>query len=139
MALKLDISKTYDKVEWSFLRHTMERLGFSNKWINLVMDCITTSSFSVIINRATKGLIHPQRGLRQGCPLSPNLFLIYAEVFSNILMRAEETRLIHGLKFDRNLTVSNFLFAGDSLIFTKVSIEDCRHLKKIECYTTALG
>lgn len=65
MALKLDISKAYDKVEWFFLRHTTERLGFSNKWINLVMDCITTSSYSVIINRATKGLICPQRGLRQ--------------------------------------------------------------------------
>lgn len=130
MALKLDISKAYDKVEWSFFRHTMKRLDFSNKWINLVMDYITTSSFSVIINKATKGLIRSQRGLRQGCPLSPYLFLIYAEVFSNMLMQAEEKRLIHGLKFDRNLTDSHLLFTSDSLTFTKVSIEDCRHLKK---------
>lgn len=47
-----------------------------------------------------------------------------------MLMQVEEKRLIHGLKFDRNLTVSHLLFAGDSLIFTKVSIEDCKHLKK---------
>ena len=86
VALKLDISKAYDKVEWSFLRHTIERLGSSNKWINLVMDYVTVPSFSVIINSAAKGLIHPQRGLRQGCPLSPYLFLICAEVFSHVLM-----------------------------------------------------
>lgn len=92
VALKLDISKTYDRVEWSFLRHTMERLGFSNKWINLIMDCITTHFFYVVINSAAKGLIHPQRGLRQGCPLSLYSFFMCTEVFFNMLMNAEEKK-----------------------------------------------
>lgn len=49
VALKLDINKAYDRVEWSFVKHTMQRLGFSSKWVNLVMTCISTASFSILI------------------------------------------------------------------------------------------
>lgn len=140
VALKLDISKAYDRVEWLFLKRAMERLGFSNKWIDLVMDCITTSSFSVIINGAAKGLIQPQRGLRQGCPLSPYMFLICVEVFSNLLVMAEKQHLIQGLKFSKTVTISHLVFADDSLVFTRASVEDCKRLKALfECYTSASG
>ncbi|KAH9669444.1 reverse transcriptase domain-containing protein [Citrus sinensis] len=140
VALKLDISKAYDRVEWHFLEKTMLKLGFSNKWVELIMGCITTTSFSVLINGVPKGLIQPQRGLRQGCPLSPYLFILCAEVFSNLLMQAESQRLIHGLKFGNNITISHLLFADDSLIFARASKEDCVHLKGIfYCYATASG
>lgn len=65
VALKLDINKAYDRVEWAFLRQIIGKLDFKDKWIRLVIDCITTSSFSVIINGTPKGMINPQRGLRQ--------------------------------------------------------------------------
>lgn len=68
----------------------MSKLGFKDKWIRLVMDCITTSSFSVIINRTPKGMISPQRGLRQGCLLSPYFFIICTEEFSNLLIQVEK-------------------------------------------------
>lgn len=57
VALKLDINKAYDMVEWQFLKQTMTKLGFSNQWISLIMNCITTASFSVLINGIPKGLI----------------------------------------------------------------------------------
>ncbi|XP_024042628.1 uncharacterized protein LOC112099434 [Citrus clementina] len=118
----------------------MLKLGFSNKWVELIMGCITTTSFSVLINGVPKGLIQPQRGLRQGCPLSPYLFILCAEVFSNLLMQAESQRLIHGLKFGNNITISHLLFADDSLIFARASKEDCVHLKGIfDCYATTSG
>lgn len=104
------------------------------------MRCITTLSFSVLINGAAKGLIQPQRGLRQGCPLSPYLFTLCTKVFSNLLKQAETNQHIHGLKFNRELSISHLLFADDSLIFTRATTEDCTHLKALfDCYATASG
>ncbi|KAH9755242.1 reverse transcriptase domain-containing protein [Citrus sinensis] len=139
-ALKLDISKAYDRVEWEFVKCTMQKLGFSEKWVKLIMNCITTACFSVLINGVAKGLIHPQRGLRQGCPLSPYLFIMCVEVFSNLMVNAENQKLINGLKFSRDLSVTHLLFADDSLVFTKASINDCRNLRKIfDNYAAASG
>lgn len=117
VALKLDISKAYDRAEWDFLKQTMIRLGFAKKLINLIMNCITTSYFSIIINRIPKGKIIPKRGLRQGCPLSPYLFIICADALSNLLIQAERSKLIYGLKFGQHISISHLLFEYDNLIF----------------------
>lgn len=104
------------------------------------MDYITTSSFSLIINGAAKGLIQPQRGLRKRCSLSSYLFLICAEAISSLLAQAEKQHLIHGLKLSKNVTISHLLFADDSLMFTRASTENCKWLKVIfECYTSTSG
>lgn len=118
----------------------MLKLGFSPNWVNLVMKCISTASFSVLINGVPIGLIYPQRGLRQGCPLSPYLFSICAEVFSNLLIEAEKKELVYGLKFSRALSISHLLFADDSLIFSRASSADCRNLKKaFDVYAATSG
>lgn len=88
MALKLDMSKTYDKVEWPFLEEIMKRLGFGEKWINLVMVCVKSISYSILVNGEQKGLIHPTRGIRQGNPLSPFLFLLCTEVLHGLISKA---------------------------------------------------
>lgn len=105
------------------------------------MNCITTSYFSIIINGIPKGKIIPKRGLRQGCPLSPYLFIICADALSNLLIQAERSKLIHGLKFGQHISISHLLFAYDSLIFfSKASIKDFQHLKDLfDCYATASG
>ncbi|KAH9671373.1 reverse transcriptase domain-containing protein [Citrus sinensis] len=122
------------------LKHAMYQLGFDRSWIELIMNCISTSSFSVLINGVPKGLIRPERGLRQGCPLSSYLFIICTEALPNLLNEAEKKQLIRGLKFNKEISINHFLFADDSLIFSRATVEESMSLKQIfECYAAASG
>ena len=85
-------------------------------------------------------MITPQRGLRQGCPLSLYLFIICAEAFSNLLIQAERKKQTQGLRFGQQISISHLLFADDSLIFSQALTKDCQHLKIIfKCYATTSG
>ena len=83
--LKLDMSKARDRVEWTFLEKMMTRLEFHLRWTELMMKCITTVSYQIKVNGKLTEEIIPNRGLRQGDPLSPYLFLICPEGFSTLL------------------------------------------------------
>jgi hypothetical protein len=65
MAVKLDMNKAYDRVEWFFLEKVMKRMGFAGRWINLIMMCVRSANYAVLINGSPTGRIFPTRGLRQ--------------------------------------------------------------------------
>uniref|UniRef100_A0A2N9FDK7 Reverse transcriptase domain-containing protein n=1 Tax=Fagus sylvatica TaxID=28930 RepID=A0A2N9FDK7_FAGSY len=132
MALKLDMSKAYDRVEWSFLKQVMVRMGFHDKWISLIMECISTVSYSLLINGEPTGHITPSRGLRQGDPISPYLFLLCTEGLNGLIRKATLQGNIHGVSLClRGPKITNLFFAYDSLLFCRASILECQKIQEI--------
>ncbi|KAA3472533.1 reverse transcriptase [Gossypium australe] len=130
MAVKLDMSKAYDRVEWGFLKKVMSQMGFAEKWVSLVMKCISTVSNSVNINGSRGRIFHPSRGLRQGDPLSPYLFLIYSEGLSSLIRQAVGEGFLRGVKVSRRgPEISHLLFADDCLLFGEATKERATFLK----------
>ncbi|KAL5580322.1 hypothetical protein UlMin_012764 [Ulmus minor] len=114
LALKLDMAKAFDKVEWSFVQRIMTKLGFSDVWIRKIMACVTSVSYSFLINGIKFGQLFPTRGLCQGDPLSPYLFLLYAEGLSSLFHHFEATGRLQGMRCGRNgPTISHLFFADD--------------------------
>ena len=100
-------------------------MGFSAKWIELVMKCVTLVTYSLVVNGKQSGHIIPSRGLRQGDPLSPYLFLLCGEGFSKLLKLATEEGSIHGVAAaSKGPKISHPFFADDSLMFYRARSKD---------------
>ncbi|CAM8886477.1 unnamed protein product [Rhodiola kirilowii] len=119
--IKLDISKAYDSVKWDFLKQAMEVFGFSVRYIEWIMACVSSIKYSVLVNGSLEGYFGSRRGLRQGDPISPYLFSLVMEVLS---------RLLDNLKRSGNFSfhpkcgrtqLNHLMFADDVIIFSKAS------------------
>ncbi|XP_019155235.1 PREDICTED: uncharacterized protein LOC109152109 [Ipomoea nil] len=84
-ALKLDMAKAYDRMEWSFVRDMLLGLGFDEKWVRLIMVCVNSVKYKVLVNGKPNDVIAPYRGLRQGDPLSSYLLIICAKGLSFVI------------------------------------------------------
>ena len=129
-AIKLDMHKAYDRVEWPFLKEIMLRPGFRQDCVNFIMQCISMVEYRVRINAEESGSFKPTRGLRQGDPLSPYLFLLCTEGLNALLTHAEEIGTISSVKVCRDAPpITNLLFADDSLILMKANQRNAEALK----------
>lgn len=120
VALKLDISKPYDCVDWGYLKNRLYQMGFAKKFIRCVMLCVTTVQYHVCFNGRSVGPISPKRGLRQGDPISPYLFLLCVVGLSKSLLEAANNEEIHGCKISSSApTITHLLFTDGSFLFFK--------------------
>ena len=107
----------------------MRKLGFNEKWISLIMMCVTTVSYSVLINGEPRSNIIPSRGLRQGDPISPYLFVLCTEGLSAMIRQKEAVGLIKGVAVSRQAPlISHLFFADDSIIFCRATMEECKQV-----------
>ncbi|KAM0834186.1 hypothetical protein ACQ4PT_063778 [Festuca glaucescens] len=140
-AYKLDLSKAYDRVDWVFLEDVMHKMGFAHQWVRWIMLCVTTVRYSVKLNGALLEAFTPTRGLRQGDPLSPFLFLFIADGLSELLRAEVEAGGITPVKVCRNAPgISHLLFADDTLLFFRAEEGEASRVRQvIENYAASTG
>jgi len=141
VALKLDISKAYDRMDWNYLRVVLNKMGFHDRWIHWMCMCVESVDYSVLVNGTQVDPIIPGRGLRQGDPLSPYLFIICAEGLSSLIRDAETRGVLTGTKVCRQApSVSHLLFADDCFLFFKANEVQAHTMKNIlSTYELASG
>jgi len=126
--LKLDISKAFDSVAWSFLLEVLAHLGFSNGWCNLIANLLKSASTQVLLNGEPGNFISHQRGLRQGDPLSPMLFILVMDVLNSMFCRVDQEGLLQPLhSAGQHLS----LYADDVALFIRPNEEDLQLTKAL--------
>lgn len=117
-AIKIDISKAFDSVQWSFLLNVLHAMNFPQQFIHWIALCITTPSFSVQVNGELSGYFQSSRGLRQGCSLSPYLFIIVIDILSKLLDTAASVKGFGYQPRCKNLGLTHLMFADDLMVMT---------------------
>ncbi|XP_056857118.1 uncharacterized protein LOC108835054, partial [Raphanus sativus] len=139
-AMKIDIAKAFDSVHWPFLLNTLRALNMPEEFVHWIELCGCTPSFSVQVNGELAGFFQSKRGLRQGCALSPYLFVICMNVLSHLLDKAAAQKVIGYHPKCQNILLTHLCFADDLLVFTdgtKRSIENV--LKIFEDFAAISG
>ena len=127
-AIKFDISKAFDTVKWSFIVSVLQAMGLPSQFINWIRLCISTASFSVSVNGSLEGFFTSARGIRQGCSLSPYLYVILSNVISKLLNQAAEDRKFAYHPQCQGVRLTHLSFADDILVFTDGTIESVNGL-----------
>lgn len=119
----------------------LEKMGFARAWIRWVMACISSVSYAVLLNGQSHGFIRPERGIRQGDPLSPFLFILCTEALVNVLNQAEAQGKLHGIKLAASCpVVHHLLFADDSLLMCDATVNESEEIRNcLKLYGDASG
>ncbi|GAA0168847.1 hypothetical protein LIER_23471 [Lithospermum erythrorhizon] len=128
MSIKLDMLKAYDRIGWNFLRAMIFQLGFSDKWVNQIMLYVESVTYSLLVNGDQVAYIKPRRGLRQGDPLSPYLFIMCTEGLISLLNGACNKGELNGILLGPSLNpLSHLMFADDTLFLGQALVEQIRN------------
>ncbi|GJZ73768.1 RNA-directed DNA polymerase, eukaryota [Tanacetum coccineum] len=141
LIFKVDFEKAYDSIEWGYLIEIMERMGFGVKWCKWVTACLKSSSISVHVNGSPTKEFMMERGVRQGDPLSPFLFILAAEGLNALLNDAVDKDILRGVRVgEDDLMVSHLQYADDTIIFGEWSRENTSNLMNVlKCFKEVAG
>ncbi|GKC43215.1 reverse transcriptase domain-containing protein [Tanacetum coccineum] len=139
-AFKVDIQKAYDTVDWRFLKKILIWFGFHARMVGWIMECVTSTSFSISINGCLHGSFKGKRGLRQGDPMSPYLLTLVMEVLTLILKKkANESEFTYH-RYCSKLNISNLCFADDLFLFAHGDIQSASVImESMEVFKTWSG
>ncbi|KAF5779588.1 putative RNA-directed DNA polymerase [Helianthus annuus] len=141
MYFKVDINKAYDSVNWAFLDSIMAQMKFPSKWRGWVMATLQSARASVLVNGSPTREFDCSRGLRQGDPLSPFLFVIVMEALSGIMKKAVSVGLFNGIKISNEGTsLSHLMYADDVIFIGDWSLSNIFNLRRVlRCYYLVSG
>jgi hypothetical protein len=132
VGIKLDMEKAYDRVEWNFPEATLITMGFPMNLVNTIMRCVRSVSLSILINGVPTPVFKPRRGIRQGDPLSPYLFILCADVLSGLINKYHDQNKLHGISIAKSAPIlSHLFFANDSMVFCRANKTEAKHLMDI--------
>ena len=135
--IKLDFHKVYDRVRWSFIDLALQRIGFDERWRAWIKECIATPSMSIMVNGTPSKPFKMERGLHQGDPLSPFLFVLVAKVLNKSVVNAMNKGFVSPFKVGkRNVDLSHLQFAGNTIIFCPQSEETIRNYRRLRSMST---
>ena len=126
--VKIDLQKAFDSVEWVFVEQILKEFGFPWKFISWIMSCITTVSFRIAINGKPSELFEGRKGLRQGDPLSPLLFVLSIEYLSRCLSKLKELKEFKYHPKCARLNITHLCFADDLLLFARGDMDSLKAL-----------
>ncbi|XP_019150943.1 PREDICTED: uncharacterized protein LOC109147742 [Ipomoea nil] len=138
-ALKIDMSKAYDRVQWRFLEAVLVKMGFARHWVNVLLESVSAVRYHILYEQRELGPIVPKCGLRQGDPLSPYLFLFVVEGLSVLIEEEMSMGRLHGARVARGApAISHLLFADDCFLFLRANIQESERMRYIlDTYATA--
>lgn len=132
LIFKVGFSKVYDRIEWNYLRCILIHMGFSPKWIALVMEFVCSVSYSFVINGHPRGYLIPSHGIRHGDPISSYLFLLRTKDLSAFIAKREIEGKLQGVSICPGTpSVNHLLFTDDSLIFCQANVAECHQISEI--------
>jgi hypothetical protein len=110
VTLKVDLSKSFDRVSWLYIILLLIHVGFNNSFVSWIMSCINTSSLSILVNRLTSPFFKPQRGICHCFPLSPLLFLLLEKGLNRLIHKEIELRNLKGILVSPQFSPTHILF-----------------------------
>lgn len=124
MAIKIDLEKAYDRLKWEFVKDTLEDIGFPGNLVNLIHNCISSVRMRSLWNGEALERFSPERGIRQGDPISPYLFALCIERLFQVISLAVENKLWRPVKVTRNgPCISHLAFVDDLILFAKATTD----------------